>query len=338
MTNERKDLTTPERGDAAILERVLLSGDLAQLTPAQRLTYYKRVCESLGLNPLTRPFRYLALNRRLVLYATRDAADQLRRRDRISIEIVAREQMGDIYIVVARARTPDGRTDEAIGAVSLEGLKGNALANAIMTAETKAKRRVTLSIAGLGWADESEVGTIPDAKPVEVDPETGELQNSPQVALGEVKTASETAPEPPNGASKSSDTGEAENEALRALQAAREYLQRVDGDPDCSPEQAGYVAGLLEEALGPGATPEDRHAWLQGVCGVPSAKMLGKGQASRLLHFLTQGKKGLDPRAAQRIRLVQRGLQIEAGQRELPMEPEPEPESPEGGTLEELFG
>ena len=45
-------------------------------------------------------------------------------------------------------------------------MNGEALANAYMKAETKAKRRVTLSICGLGMLDETEVETIPDAKQV----------------------------------------------------------------------------------------------------------------------------------------------------------------------------
>jgi hypothetical protein len=45
--------------------------------------------------------------------------------------------------------------------VSLHNLKGEALANAIMKCETKAKRRVTLSICGLGLLDELDVETLP---------------------------------------------------------------------------------------------------------------------------------------------------------------------------------
>lgn len=164
----------PDR-DASLLEQVLLKGDLAGLAPAERVAYYRRVCESLGLNPLTRPFDYIILNGKLTLYAKRDAADQLRKRDGISIQIVSREQVGDLYIVTARATTTTGRTDESIGAVNLAGLRGEALANATMKAETKAKRRVTLSIAGLGWLDESEAGSTPDAIPAKVDTETGEI-------------------------------------------------------------------------------------------------------------------------------------------------------------------
>ncbi|HEX2513187.1 MAG TPA: hypothetical protein VH257_00680, partial [Chloroflexota bacterium] len=38
----------------------------------------------------------------------------------------------------------------------------------MITGNTKAKRRVTLSICGLGWLDESEVDSVPVARPVRV--------------------------------------------------------------------------------------------------------------------------------------------------------------------------
>jgi hypothetical protein len=153
-----------------ILERVLIAGDLAQLTEAQRLAYYRAVCQSLGLNPLTKPFEYLTLNGKLRLYALRDCADQLRRLHGISIYITNRERLGDLYIVTARAKDRTGREDESTGAVALGTLKGDALANALMKTETKAKRRVTLSLAGLGWLDETELDTIPGARTGEASP------------------------------------------------------------------------------------------------------------------------------------------------------------------------
>ena len=45
-----------------------------------------------------------------------------------------------------------------------------------MKAETKAKRRVTLSLVGLGMLDETETVTIPDAVTVTVNPTTGEIE------------------------------------------------------------------------------------------------------------------------------------------------------------------
>jgi hypothetical protein len=146
-----------------VVEKVVLGGDLSELNAAQRAEYYSAVCRSLGLNPLTKPFEYLTLNGKLRLYALRDCADQLRRLHGISIYIANRERLSDIYVVTARARDRQGREDESTGAVPLGNLRGDALANALMKAETKAKRRVTLSIAGLGWLDETEVETIPQS-------------------------------------------------------------------------------------------------------------------------------------------------------------------------------
>lgn len=143
-----------------VVEKVVIGGDLAELNAAQRAEYYSAVCRSLGLNPLTKPFEYLTLNGKLRLYALRDCADQLRRLHGISIYIANRERLSDIYVVTARAKDRQGREDESTGAVPLGNLKGDALANALMKAETKAKRRVTLSIAGLGWLDETELDTI----------------------------------------------------------------------------------------------------------------------------------------------------------------------------------
>lgn len=156
--------------DPAIVQRVLLEGDLKHLTSAQKLSYYTRVCESVGLNPLTQPFQYIVLNGKEVLYARRECTEQLRRLHAVSIQIVARELVDDVYVVTARATLPDGRCDENIGAVPLGGLKGEARANAMMKAETKSKRRVTLSICGLGMLDETEVSSLPPqvAAPVEI--------------------------------------------------------------------------------------------------------------------------------------------------------------------------
>lgn len=165
---------------AQILEKVITGGDLSLLTPEQRTAHYLKVCESMNLNPLTKPFAYIELkdkqsgNKRIVLYALKDACEQLRKRDKISIEILERLYQPDIEIYLVRTRgvDPFGRYDEAIGAVSLKGLNTEDKANAIMKCETKAKRRVTLSICGLGFLDESEIDSIPGAKRIETNLES----------------------------------------------------------------------------------------------------------------------------------------------------------------------
>ncbi len=183
---------------ADLAEQVAIAGDLAKLTPEQRMAYYGEVCRSMGLNPLTRPFEYIVLNDKLTLYARRDATDQLRKIYGVNISIVARETVEGVYVVTARGTTTDGRSDESVGAVPLikengdwqtaqsgkRFFKGDGTfkpigpedrANAMMKAETKAKRRVTLSIVGLGWLDETELETVASARRVNVDQATGEL-------------------------------------------------------------------------------------------------------------------------------------------------------------------
>ena len=171
-------MTTIEKAQlsAQALESVLISGDLSKLSPSDRMDYYQAVCTSLGLNPLTKPFDYIQLNGKLQLYALKAATDQLREKHNISIVITNKEMVDNIYVVTAMATMPDGRTDTDDGAVAVAGLQGEAHANALMKTVTKAKRRVTLSISGLGMLDESEAETIPGARTQAVSMDTGEIQ------------------------------------------------------------------------------------------------------------------------------------------------------------------
>lgn len=146
------------------VEQALVSGDLAKLSAGERVGLYLELCRSLGLNHLSVPFQYITLNGRLVLYAVKNCTDQLRFIHNVNVEITSRERIDDIYVVTCRATLSNGRTDEEIGAVPIAGLKGEALANALMKASTKAKRRVTLAIVGLSLLDETEIDSIRDAR------------------------------------------------------------------------------------------------------------------------------------------------------------------------------
>ncbi len=164
-------------------ERALLTGDLAKLSPDQRATLVASVCRSVGLNPLTQPLQYITLNGKLTLYARKDCTDQLRAIHNVSVSIDSKEQLGDLYIVTVSAFLPNGRRDSEIGAVATSGLRGDALANAMMKSITKAKRRATLSICGLGFLDELEVETMPSAQvwreQTNTNVSTGEITASP---------------------------------------------------------------------------------------------------------------------------------------------------------------
>lgn len=219
---------TATQSPAAIMERVIIAGDLAKLTPEERVVYYMRVCESIGLNPLTRPFDYITLNGKLTLYPNKDAAAQLRRIQDVSITDLRKDLIGDIYTVTIFGREGH-REDVATGAVNIRGLSGEALANAYMKAETKAKRRLSLSLAGLGFPDESEVEDIPqpatDAQPqtlaervaqrrAQVLPQAGieDGEPEPDAEVGDPMTEAESAAIPLmcGAEDKTLDTGECE--------------------------------------------------------------------------------------------------------------------------------
>lgn len=163
-------LSLPER-----VEQVLIAGDLSPLTPQERVEYYRKVCESLGLNWLTQPFTYILFREsdqsppKLQLYANKDCAAQLRKLHRVSIVPPMRREIRDgMCYVEADLRDGFGKTDSATGVVPLWkwkdrqriDLTGRELANAVMKCETKAKRRGTLSICGLAFLDESELDTM----------------------------------------------------------------------------------------------------------------------------------------------------------------------------------
>jgi len=146
--------------DPAIIESLVLNGNIGGLTAQQKIEYYNEFCKHLGLNPITQPFQVLKFQGKEVLYATKNCTEQLRQLHGVSVIKQDIRSMADVYIVTVTVQNKHGRQDLATGALKTKGLTGDALANAIMKCETKAKRRATLSICGLGMLDETEVETI----------------------------------------------------------------------------------------------------------------------------------------------------------------------------------
>jgi hypothetical protein len=161
-------IPAPIEAPVEIIKDIVLSGNIGKMHPDEKVKYYTLLCKSLGLNPLTQPFQIIVLQGRETLYATKTATEQLRRIYGVSVEKIDQKTVNDVMITTVTVKDKTGRTDGATGAVSIAGLKGDSLANAIMKSETKAKRRATLSICGLGMLDESEIETIPGAKTAEI--------------------------------------------------------------------------------------------------------------------------------------------------------------------------
>lgn len=149
-----------------ILSTLVINGDIGRLTTPQKISYYKQVCDKLGLDPLSQPFRILRLRGKEVLYCDRGGAQQLNKLHKVSHEIKMREITNGCYVVTAKANTKEGRHTESIGAVPIHNLRGEQLCNAMMKAETKAKRRATLDLLGLGMLDESETELMTEAEPI----------------------------------------------------------------------------------------------------------------------------------------------------------------------------
>ena len=157
----------------------------------------------MGLDPYTKPFDLLRLNGKEVLYCTRSGTQQLNKLHKVSHLITSRDTNAEagVYIVTSKASLPDGRCTESLGAVNIQGLKGEAYANAIMKAETKSKRRATLDLLGLGVLDESEAESIPNASTValnimtqalpqmEVEVEVLETEEEEKLSIGKLMIA-----------------------------------------------------------------------------------------------------------------------------------------------------
>jgi len=154
---------TPAPLDSAIIASVVLNGDLSKLNNQQKVAYYHSICDRCGLDAAMIPFQLLNLKGKEVLYATKSAAQQLNRKFKISHEIMRKDTVQDVYCVTVRASNANGFQDED-GCVSIADKKGEELANAIMKATTKSKRRATLALCGISMLDESELDTLPEAK------------------------------------------------------------------------------------------------------------------------------------------------------------------------------
>lgn len=170
--------------DEGTLARVVLYGDLTPLTSRERFNYYLELCRAIDVNPAIRPFDFIETDdpndkdkKRIILYPNARCTDALRANHGISIEKPEIEEKHGCFVVTVKA-TYKGRTDFATGVVPLQKQGGKWVdtgqkyrdgnpkrrfepdgsyidlsplekANAMMKAETKAARRVTLRLCGL---------------------------------------------------------------------------------------------------------------------------------------------------------------------------------------------
>ena len=254
--NASKKNTTTDDGRATfitdastgtrVIESIVLRGDLSGLGPTESAKFYTQMCEGLGLNPHAQPFAFLRLNGKEILYATRGATDQLAAIHKLNREIIDGPKVIDLagtklVYAVCRATHPNGRVETATATVPLVDP-----VNVLMKCETKAKRRATLSICGLGLLDETEVETIPGAVPLA--PETaGEASPTSQPRQ---QRRSNVVVNPATGMKK--DLENARNQRPewdRFTDKVQGFVEARDADGlklwFCSDDIAEYVAGWV---------------------------------------------------------------------------------------------
>jgi hypothetical protein len=142
--------------------------DLESLTEQQREQYYMSACEYFQVPPELRLLEFMWLDtndgkRNLVLYAKKGATDMIRANLKISVTSTTRADGPGYVAFIVEGKDASGRTEQAVGSASIDGLRGQGLANAVMIAHTRATRRMSLQFVGGGLLDESEVqGVVSD--------------------------------------------------------------------------------------------------------------------------------------------------------------------------------
>lgn len=215
-----------------LFNKLVIGSDLSGLSEPQRIDYYKLVCERVGLDPYRKPFDLVVLDGKLTMYANKECTAQLTRIHSLRIEIVNKERIGDMYVVTARCTPAGSEGVDDIGAVNL-GKKqrkdggwydqnGDAIANAMMKAATKAKRRAVLSACGLGMIDAEELDTVANVEhldPIEIKAIPDDVDRDLIVTWAETLA----------GASNADELTLATLEIKKAPQAVRDALKEEIG-------------------------------------------------------------------------------------------------------------
>lgn len=151
-------------------KQLVIQHDLSKLDAATLAQYLRDVSEFIGLDPDLNALDTIWMQNEngpgqsLVVYARRGTAEILRNKLGIEVESLVQTTVSGSIIFTATGRLAgtdggllNGRQEIAVGSKYITGLTGKALDDAIMTASTRALRRLTMQFTTLGLLDESEV-------------------------------------------------------------------------------------------------------------------------------------------------------------------------------------
>ena len=228
-----------EHTAAKVVESLVLRGDLSGLGPRERANHYIAVCHGLGLNPASKPLDYLRLNGKEILYPNKGATDQLAAIHKVTREIIDGPKVMDLagtklVYALCRASLPGGRFETSVATVPLVDP-----VNVLMKVETKAKRRATLSILGLGMLDEMELETIPASAQ---GPGGG-------VDLSDARLPTTTAQEPPQRSANPMEGRGIEDQRRRPQTAAETPAPADIAQPVAAPPKPSDITDAQAEFL-----------------------------------------------------------------------------------------
>lgn len=171
--------------------------DLNTATNEQLEVYRATVAKTMNIDPLMLDFIWMNDSetglRNRVLYAKRGAAEVLRHELKVSVTALTMTEKDGLVTFTAVGTIPSGRQEIAVGSAYIEGLRGDKKAHGVMTASTRAVRRLTLQFVTGGVSDETEVQAQSDLQIAPV-ASGAQLSGSPMVIPPTPLTVASAAP------------------------------------------------------------------------------------------------------------------------------------------------
>lgn len=135
--------------------QILSAGNLAALSPQDKVQLYVETCAELGLNWRTKPFVITKIGGGgEALYLTAEGAEQLAALHEISVEQTDARELRGVYMVTMRATAPNGRSVTKTGGKPIgPNVAGEAFIDAVKKAETQAYRRAVKACVSLNTYD-----------------------------------------------------------------------------------------------------------------------------------------------------------------------------------------
>ena len=128
------------------------SGRCDGLSDEQKAEYVNYLCSKVGIDPTFRPIDIIATKNGLKPYLNKGAGEIIRDTRKISIDDMQIKEVNNMWVATCRVKSLDGRIDTDVGVCPKTGTQKSPMApnDSLMKAVTKAKRRATLSMCGLG--------------------------------------------------------------------------------------------------------------------------------------------------------------------------------------------